>query len=181
VLYIFAVPVVILPGCGLTGKRHTNVPDYPRGSESKMESTGEKDPQTDCLGLPSEAPLIRVTAMPADANPNGDIFGGWLLAHMDLAGGNLAMQRARGRCATVAIDGMVFHEPVFVGDEVSCFGEIIRTGRTSVTIRIEAWRRNLASGMARRVTQATFTYVAIGEDRRPRPLPPDAVRAPAKT
>jgi acyl-CoA thioesterase YciA len=67
---------------------------------------------------------------------------------------------------------MVFHEPVFVGDEVSCYGEVIRTGRTSITIRIEAWRRNLASGEVRKVTQAIFTYVAIGEDRRPRPLAP---------
>ena len=115
---------------------------------------------------------IRTLAMPADTNVNGDIFGGWLLAQMDLAGGNLAMQRARGRCATVAVDGMVFHEPVFVGDEVSCYGEVIRTGRSSIMTRIEAWRRNLASGEMRRVTQAIFTYVAIGEDRRPRPLPP---------
>jgi acyl-CoA thioesterase YciA len=124
------------------------------------------------LELPSEAPLVRVMAMPADANPNGDIFGGWLLAQMDLAGGNLAVQRARGRCATVAVDGMVFHQPVFVGDEVSCYGELIRTGRSSMTIRIEAWRRNLATGEVRKVTQAMFTYVALGEDRRPRTLPP---------
>jgi len=123
--------------------------------------------------LPNGAPLIRVTAMPADANPNGDIFGGWLLAHMDLAGGNLAVRRARGRCATVAVDGMVFHQPVLVGDEVSCYGEIIRTGRTSITTRIEAWRRNLASGEVCKVTQAIFTYVAISENRRPRPLPPE--------
>ncbi len=136
-----------------------------------MTSTDRKAQQIDALELPKSAPLIRVTAMPADANPNGDIFGGWLLAQMDLAGGNLAMQRARGRCATVAVDGMVFHEPVFVGDEVSCYGEVIRTGRSSITTRIEAWRRNLASGEMRKVTQAIFTYVAIGEDRRPRPLP----------
>lgn len=124
------------------------------------------------VDLPTTAPLIRVMAMPADANPNGDIFGGWLLAQMDLAGGSLAMQRAQGRCATVAVDGMVFHEPVFVGDEVSCYGEVVRTGRTSITIRIEAWRRNLASGEVRKVTQALFTYVAIGGDRRPRLLQP---------
>ena len=137
-----------------------------------MEPSHEKALPTACAELPDGAPLIRVTAMPADANPNGDIFGGWLLAHMDLAGGNLAMQRARGRCATVAVDGMVFHEPVLVGDEVSCYGEIVRTGRTSITTRIEAWRRNLASGEVRKVTQAIFTYVAIGENRRPRPLAP---------
>ena len=120
---------------------------------------------------PLTAPLVRVMAMPADANPNGDIFGGWLLAQMDLAGGNLAVQRARGRCATVAVDGMVFHQPVYVGDEVSCYGELVRTGKSSMTIRIEAWRRNLATGETRQVTQAMFTYVALGEDRRPRPLP----------
>ncbi|HEY3911095.1 MAG TPA: acyl-CoA thioesterase [Stellaceae bacterium] len=124
------------------------------------------------LELPRAAPLVRVMAMPADANPNGDIFGGWLLAQMDLAGGSLAVQRARGRCATVAVDGMVFHQPVYVGDEVSCYGELVRTGRSSMTIRIEAWRRNLATGEVRKVTQAMFTYVALGDDRRPRALPP---------
>jgi acyl-CoA thioesterase YciA len=81
-----------------------------------MSSTSESVPQRSPLELPAAAPLVRVMAMPAHANPNGDIFGGWLLAQMDLAGGNLAMQRARGRCATVAVDGMVFHQPVFVGD-----------------------------------------------------------------
>jgi acyl-CoA thioesterase YciA len=121
---------------------------------------------------PATPPLVRVIAMPADANPNGDIFGGWLLAQMDLAGGSLATQRARGRCATVAVDGMKFHEPVFVGDEVSFYGELIRTGRTSMTVRIEAWRRHLPSDETRKVTEAIFTYVAIGEDRRPRRLPP---------
>ena len=125
--------------------------------------------------LPSGIPLIRVIAMPADANPNGDIFGGWLLSQMDLAGGSLAVQRAQGRCATVAVDGMVFHEPVFVGDEVSCYGELVKTGRSSMTVRIEAWRRHPPSGAARKVTEAIFTYVAIGENRRPRPLPPVAI------
>src|SRR5262249_56226496 len=90
---------------------------------------------------PQTAPLVRVIAMPADANRNGDIFGGWLLSQMDLAGGSLALQRAQGRCATVAVDGMVFHEPVFVGDEVSCYGELIKTGPTSMTGRIQAWPR----------------------------------------
>ena len=93
---------------------------------------------------------------------------------MDLAGGSLAARRARGRCVTVAVDGMVFHEPVFVGDEVSCYGELVKTGRTSMTICIEAWRRHLPSDEVRRVTQAVFTYVAIGENRRPRALPPPA-------
>src|SRR5215467_1363735 len=84
---------------------------------------------------------------------------------------SLATQRCQGRCATVAVDGMVFHEPLFVGDEVSFYGELIRTGRTSMTVRIEAWRRHLPSDETRKVTEAIFTYVAIGEDRRPRRLP----------
>jgi acyl-CoA thioesterase YciA len=121
---------------------------------------------------PVTPPLIRVMAMPADANPNGDIFGGWLLALMDLAGGSLAVRRARGRCATVAVDAMVFHQPVYVGDEVSCYGALVRTGRSSMTVRIEAWRRDLATGEERKVTEALFTYVALGPDRRPRALPP---------
>jgi acyl-CoA thioesterase YciA len=122
--------------------------------------------------LPDGAPLVRVIAMPADANPNGDIFGGWLLAQMDLAGGNLAVRRARGRCATVAVDAMVFHQPVFVGDEVSCYGELLRTGRSSMTVRIEAWRRSLRGEEVGKVTEGVFTYVAIDGGRRPRALPP---------
>ena len=136
------------------------------GSAVAGESSQDTPPR-----LPPGMPLIRVMAMPADANPNGDIFGGWLLSQMDLAGGALAARRARGRCATVAVDGMVFHEPVFVGDEVSCYGELIKTGHSSMTIRIEAWRRNLGTGEVRKVTQAIFTYVALGDDRRPRALP----------
>ena len=137
-----------------------------------MDSEPSNRSHTPRPKLPSGIPLIRVIAMPADANPNGDIFGGWLLSQMDLAGGSLAVQRAQGRCATVAVDGMVFHEPVFVGDEVSCYGELVRTGRSSMSVRIEAWRRPLASDETRKVTEAIFTYVAIGEDRRPRQLPP---------
>ena len=111
-------------------------------------------------------------AMPADANPAGDIFGGWLLSQMDLAGSTVATRRAKGRVVTVAITAMTFHRPVFVGDEVSCYGEMIRTGRTSMTVRVEAWRRHLPSDEVRKVTEAIFTYVAIGESRRPRRLPP---------
>jgi len=80
---------------------------------------------------PEGEPLIRAIAMPADANPSGDIFGSWLMAQMDLAGANAAVRRARGRCVTVAVDGMVFHEPVFVGDEVSLYAGILRVGKTS--------------------------------------------------
>src|SRR5215470_12305515 len=121
---------------------------------------------------PRGEPLIRTIAMPADANPSGDIFGGWLMAQMDLAAGNAAARRARGRCITVAVDGMVFHRPVFVGDEVSLYAHLLRVGRTSMAIRVEAWRRSLTDETRHKVTEATFTFVAIDENRKPRAVPP---------
>jgi acyl-CoA thioesterase YciA len=121
---------------------------------------------------PEIEPLIRTIAMPADTNPNGDIFGGWLMAQMDLAAGNAAMRRARGRCVTVAVEGMVFHRPVLVGDEVSLYGVILQVGRTSMTIRIEAWRRSRTEEAEHKVTEGTFTFVAIDENRKPRLVPP---------
>ncbi len=116
-------------------------------------------------------PALRAIAMPADANPNGDIFGGWLLAQMDLAGGSAAKQRARGRVATVAVEAMTFHLPVFIGDEVSCYCDIKRVGRTSLTIHVEAWCRRGDGGERVKVREGTFTYVAIDTNRRPRPVP----------
>ena len=120
---------------------------------------------------PAEAPLLRTTAMPADANPSGDIFGGWLMGLMDLAGGNAAARRARGRVATVAVDAMVFHRPVLVGDEVSIYARVTSTGRTSMRIAVEAWRRRMSEEEMQQVTEASFTFVAIDADRKPRPLP----------
>jgi acyl-CoA thioesterase YciA len=120
---------------------------------------------------PIGEPVIRTAAMPADTNPAGDIFGGWLMAQMDLAAGSAAARRARGRCATVAADSMVFHSPVFVGDEVSLYADIVRVGRTSLSIRIEAWRRSRDGDDCFKVTEATFTFVAIDDQRRPRPVP----------
>jgi acyl-CoA thioesterase YciA len=122
---------------------------------------------------PRTEPALRAIAMPADANPNGDIFGGWLLSQMDLAGGNTAHQRARGRVATVAIEAMTFHKPVHIGDEVSCYTVIRKTGRSSITIHVETWTRPRDGGPQTKVTEGVFTYVAIGPDRRPRPLPPE--------
>ena len=119
---------------------------------------------------PAVAPVIRTIAMPADTNPAGDIFGGWLMAQMDLAAGNVATRRAQGRCATIAVDAMTFHSPVFVGDEVSLYAHIVMCGRSSMRIAVEAWRRARDSDATARVTQATFTFVAIDEDRRSRPL-----------
>ena len=115
-------------------------------------------------------PAIRVVAMPADANAYGDIFGGWLLSLMDNAAGLTAARRAKGRAVTVAMDGMVFHQPVKVGDEVSVYAEIERVGRTSMTISVEAWRRERHLEEQIRVTEAKFTFVAIDEQGRPRPV-----------
>lgn len=122
---------------------------------------------------PTGEPVGRVIAMPADTNPEGDIFGGWLLAQMDLAGATPAFELAQGRCATIALDGMVFHQPVSVGDEVSIYARVIKTGRTSIRVHVEAWKRprNHAQAESMRVTEGVFTYVAIDGDRKPRPLP----------
>jgi len=120
---------------------------------------------------PEGEPVIRAVAMPADTNPAGDIFGGWLMSQMDLAGANAAVRRSRGRCVTVAVDGMVFHEPVFVGDEVSLYAGILRVGKTSISIRIEAWRRSRTDEAKHKVTEATFTFVAVDKDRKPRLVP----------
>jgi acyl-CoA thioesterase YciA len=119
---------------------------------------------------PSHEPAIRVVAMPADANAYGDIFGGWLVSLMDNAGGLTAARRAKGRAVTVAIDGMQFLEPVKVGDEVSVYAEIVHVGRSSMAIAIEAWRRPRHSDERCKVTEAKFTFVAIDEDGRPRPV-----------
>ena len=125
------------------------------------------------LSAPEHPPVVRVIAMPADTNPEGDIFGGWLLAQMDLAGSTPAFDYARGRCATIAVDAMVFHQPVSVGDEVSIYARIIKTGRTSIRVHVEVWKRSRGEAEARsvRVTEGVFTYVAIDADRKPRPLP----------
>jgi acyl-CoA thioesterase YciA len=121
---------------------------------------------------PDRQPAIRVTAMPADANPSGDIFGGWLMAQMDLAAGLVAMRAARGRTVTVAVDAMTFLSPVSIGDEVSVYAEEIRRGRTSLRIAVEAWRRERHAEVRHKVTEAVFTFVAIDQNRRPVPLPP---------
>ena len=113
-------------------------------------------------------PAIRVTAMPADANAYGDIFGGWLMSLMDSGAGLIAARYTKGRAVTVAMDGMQFHHPVSVGDEVSVYCEIERIGRTSMAIAVEAWRRHRHEDEAVKVTEATFTFVAVDEQKRPR-------------
>ncbi len=120
--------------------------------------------------VPQAPPMIRTVAMPADANANGDIFGGWLMAQMDLGGSNLAGRIAHGRIATVAVDAMSFIRPVKIGDEVSVYAMLVSVGRSSIKVNVEAWRRARDSTTERRVTKAVFTFVAIDSEGRPRPI-----------
>jgi acyl-CoA thioesterase YciA len=119
---------------------------------------------------PTGEPVIRITAMPADANSYGDIFGGWLMGLMDMGAGLIAARYAHGRAVTVAMDGMQFLAPVKVGDEVSVYGQMVRIGRTSMAIKVEAWRRHRHAEERIKVTEAVFTFVAIDDDGKPRPI-----------
>jgi acyl-CoA thioesterase YciA len=124
--------------------------------------------------LPRGEPALRTLAMPADANPSGDIFGGWVMSQMDLAGSVPAVERAGGRVATVAVDAMRFHAPVQVGDLVSCYAEVVRVGNTSIGVRVETWVTRRADATKVRVTEGTLVYVALDTDGRPRTVPPEA-------
>ncbi len=119
---------------------------------------------------PTSEPTLRAIAMPADTNTHGDIFGGWLLCQMDLAGSTVATRQSRGRVVTVAIAGMVFHRPVMVGDEVTCFCSVERIGNTSITVKIESWVRRGIGDQAFKVTEGTFTYVAVDASGHPQPV-----------
>ena len=119
----------------------------------------------------NETILTKTVAMPADTNPNGDIFGGWLLSQMDVAGGILAKKIAKGRVATVAIEGMKFLLPVKVGDTVTCYGSILKTGNSSISINLRVTAQGLESIQPQDVTNGTFIYVAIDLDGKPRQLP----------
>jgi acyl-CoA thioesterase YciA len=122
--------------------------------------------------LPDKQPALRVVPMPADANQNGDIFGGWVMSQVDIAGSIPASRRARGRVATVAVNSFVFREPVLIGDVVSFYADITREGRTSITVAVEVYaQRNPTEVICVKVTEASLTYVAVGADRRPRELP----------
>ncbi len=122
---------------------------------------------------PAIMPMIRTIAMPADANASGDIFGGWLMSQMDLAAGNLAQRVAHGRCVTVAVDAMSFILPVKIGDEVTVYCELVSTGRTSLKIQVEAWRRERSNEEDQRVTKAVFKFVAIDAEGKSRPVTPE--------
>ena len=125
--------------------------------------------------LPPGLPALRVTPMPADANANGDIFGGWIMSQVDIAGSVPAARRARGRIATVAVNSFVFKQPVLIGDLVSFYATIEKTGRTSITVSVEVYaQRNPDQEVTVKVTEASLTYVAVGPDRKPRELPPPA-------
>ena len=119
---------------------------------------------------PDIDPAIRTIAMPADTNAHGDIFGGWLICQMDLAGATVATRRAGGRTVTVAITAMVFHRPVCVGDEVSCYGSIDKIGTTSIAIKIESWARRGTGVTPIKVTEGLFTYVRVDADGHPQPI-----------
>ena len=119
---------------------------------------------------PTSEPALRAVAMPADTNPHGDIFGGWLLCQMDLAGSIFATRRAGGRVVTVAVTAMNFHRPVLVGDEVTCYCDIEKIGRTSITVKIESWARRGIGDTAIKVTEGVFTYVRVGADGKPQPV-----------
>src|SRR5690606_2682065 len=121
-------------------------------------------------------PVIRTAPMPADMNGNGDIFGGWVLSQMDIAGGIVAARRAQGRVATVAVDAMTFHQPIKVGDVVSIYGEVIRVGRSSMAVKLETIVARRLDPTEIRVTVGVSTYVPLDENGRPRPVPPETAR-----
>jgi acyl-CoA thioesterase YciA len=116
---------------------------------------------------------VRTIAMPADTNANGDIFGGWVMSQMDQAGGIAGVERAQGRVVTVAVDAMTFIRPVRVGDVLNVYTRIVGVGRTSMKVGIEAWATRFQTRLREKVTDATFTFVAIDDDGRPRPVPAD--------
>lgn len=127
--------------------------------------------QTEDMPKPAGELALQTIAMPADANANGDIFGGWLVSQMDLAGGVSAGRLAKGRVATVAIDSMAFIRPVAIGSTVSCYTQILNIGRTSMEILVEVWAQPMSDVEQRKVTEGKFTFVAIDQNRRTRPVP----------
>ena len=120
---------------------------------------------------------VRLIAMPRDTNANGDIFGGWVLSQMDQAGGIAAVEIAQGRVVTIAIEAMTFIRPVKVGDVLCVYTALDAIGRTSIKIHIEAWAQRFRTHDRQKVTDATFTFVAVDESGRPRPVLPQSVKA----
>ena len=118
---------------------------------------------------------VRIPAMPADANANGDIFGGWVMSQMDLAAGIRAAERARGRVATIAVNALTFKKPVKIGDTLCVYSTIEKVGRSSITLAIEAWTKGRAAHERTKVTEASFVMVAIDDEGRPMPVPPETI------
>lgn len=148
-------------------------------SETKSTAPSTDDPLAAAASadavppqLPQRMPTLRVMAMPSEANIHGDIFGGWIMAQVDIAGSLPAVKRANGRVATIAVNSFLFKKAVFVGDLLSFYSDIVKTGSTSVTVRVEVFaERNRLDTEVVKVTEATLTYVATDENRKPRPLP----------
>jgi acyl-CoA thioesterase YciA len=123
----------------------------------------------EAVQLPSDQPVLRLVPMPADANPTGDIFGGWIMSQVDIAGSIPALRLAKGRVATVAVNSFVFKQPVLVGDLVSFYAKVVKVGRTSVSVDVEVFaQRRVPQEVTVKVTEATLTYVAVDENRKPR-------------
>lgn len=139
-----------------------------------MNQSNHSAPQTNSSQtiLPTRMPQLRVMPMPSDANIHGDVFGGWIMAQVDIAGAIPATRRANGRVATIAVNSFVFKHPVFVGDLLSFYADIVKVGRTSITISVEVYaERNRLEADTVKVTEATLTYVATDDDRMPRVIP----------
>ena len=139
---------------------------------------GKASHQPHGLQLPkSRVPALRVVPMPADSNQNGDIFGGWIMSHVDIAGGTVASRVARGRVATVAVNAFVFKQPVQVGDVLSFYTDVVKSGNTSIRINVEVYaERGRADTRVVKVTEATLTFVAIDSEGRPRPIPKERAK-----
>ena len=133
-------------------------------------------PASDAVRLPSDCePSLRVVPMPADANPTGDIFGGWIMSQVDIAGSIPALRVARGRIATVAVNSFVFKQPVLIGDLVSFYARVVKVGRKSITVDVEVYaQRGVPEEVTVKVTEATLTYVAVDRERKPRPILPES-------
>lgn len=140
-----------------------------------LEDTRLPSPQSPLPGIyPDRIPTLRVVPMPADSNMHGDVFGGWIMSQVDIAGGVTASRRANGRVATVAVNSFLFKQPVYVGDVVTFYTEVVRVGHTSITVRVEVFAERVRQrGEIIKVTEATLTFVAIGADKKPRPVPPE--------
>jgi acyl-CoA thioesterase YciA len=143
------------------------VPTPPSTPPTAQISTPAATP----TAMPEGNPSLRTIAMPADANPDGDIFGGWIMSQMDISSGVFAAHVAKGRVVTVAVDAMTFHKPVYIGDDVSCYCSEAKRGNTSITVHVEAWVRRHHSDTVAKVTQGMFTFVAVDGNGKPKPLP----------